>query len=420
MSNHLALAGVTATVVELLNDVVGRDLPGATAAGGRPDKSLTDARPHVVVFLYRVESNAAWRNEDLPTRAAGGELRTRPRAALTLHYLLTFAGNESEYEPQRMLGSVAGALHFHPVLSRADIARMTASRAPGHPLAGVDVAAQPDLIRLTPVPLSTGDLSGLWSSFFQVDYRLSVAYRAETVLLTPPSAPASPRPVRERRLVVSTARGPALHRVVASPDAEEPLFAGSSVALTGAGLAGDEVTVVRFGDAEAVPSSTSPGHLLATVPDTVPAGTVPVVVEHRRRLGSPPRLRPSGRSNVRPVVVHPRIRHTPGGYKVSVTDLVRDAEGLRSGTLRMTVDPAVRAAQDVSVLLDPVGGGAGFAFFDDRRDGPGSPAETHDLALPLTRLPGGDYLVRLVVSGAHSPLDTAEDGTPVEPRVSVS
>ncbi|MGV9456381.1 DUF4255 domain-containing protein [Streptomyces sp. NPDC003635] len=419
MSNHLALAGVTATVVELLDEVVGRDLPGATAAAGRPDKSLTDAHPQVVVFLYRVEPNAAWRNEDLPTRAADGELRIRPHAALTLHYLLTFAGNESEYEPQLMLGSVAGALHFHPVLSRADIARMTASRAPGHPLAGVDVAAQPDLIRLTPVPLSTGDLAGLWSSFFQVDYRLSVAYRAESVLLTPPSAPAPPLPVRERRLVVSTSRGPALHRVVASPDPGEPLFAGSSVALTGADLAGDEATVVRFGDSEAVPSSTSPDRLVATVPSTVPAGTVPVVVEHRRRLGTPPRLRPSGRSNVRPVVVHPRIRHAPGGYEVSVTDLAVDSAGLHSGTLRVTVDPAVRAAQDVSVLLDPVGSGAGFAFLGDRREGPGSPAEANDLAVPFTHLPGGEYLVRLVVSGAHSPLDTAQDGTPVEPRVSV-
>ncbi|MFJ8113486.1 DUF4255 domain-containing protein [Streptomyces sp. NPDC096132] len=419
MSNHLALAGVTATVVQLLDEVVARDLPGATASAGRPDKSLSDAHPQVVVFLYRVEPNAAWRNEDLPTRAADGGLRVRPQAALTLHYLLTFAGNETEYEPQRMLGSVAGALHFRPVLSRADIARMATSRSAGHPLAGVDVATQPDLIRLAPVPLSTGDLAGLWSSFFQVDYRLSVAYQAETVLLTPSSAPASPLPVRERRLVVSTSRGLALHRVVGAPDAEAPLFAGSAVALTGADLAGDEVTVVRFGDSEAVPSSTSRARLLATVPDTVTAGTVPVVVEHRRRLGTPPRLRLSGRSNVCPVVVHPRIRRAPSGHQVSVTGLTQDPAGLHSGTLQVTVDPAVRAAQDVSVLLDPVGGGAGFAFFDDRRDGPGSPAEAHELAIPFTRLPGGDYLVRLVVSGAHSPLGTADAGTPVEPRVSV-
>ena len=125
MSNHLAIAGVTATLVQLLDTVVSTDVPGARAVPGRPDTgTLPDSPPKVVVFLYRVEPNAAWRNEELPVYSGDGSLRGRPHAALTLHYLLTFAGDEGAFEPQRMLGSVAGTLHFHPLLTRAEIGQM--------------------------------------------------------------------------------------------------------------------------------------------------------------------------------------------------------------------------------------------------------------------------------------------------------
>ncbi|MEV8313558.1 DUF4255 domain-containing protein [Streptomyces sp. NPDC059900] len=423
MGNHLALAGVTATIVQLLDEVVSRDLPGANALGGRPDAaSATDSPPRVLVFLYRVEPNATWRNEDLPTRTTDGELRRRPQAALTLYYLLTFIGDEAEYEPQRMLGSAAGVLYFHPLLTRAEIEQMVAasvSQDVNHPLAQVDLASQPDLVRITPLDLSLDELSSLWSSFFQVDYRLSVAYRAETVLITPPSTPVTPLPVRERHLALSTVRRPVLRQVNASPDAAAPIFAGSAVTLAGTDLTGDEVTVVRFGESEVASSTATPLRLEATVPSSIAAGAVPVMVEHRRLAGAPRTLRPAGQSNVVPIVVRPRIRRTADTYQVSVTGLGTGPTGGHSGTLKATVDPAVKAGQEVSVLLDPIGGEHGFAFFDDRRKAPGTPAETHDLAIAFSGLPAGDYVVRVVVDGAQSPLDTAASGTYAEPRVSV-
>ena len=68
----------------------------------------------VNVFLYQVTPNAAWRNADLPTRRANGDLIQRPQAALDLHYLLTFYGDESLLQPQRVLGSVVRTLHCGP------------------------------------------------------------------------------------------------------------------------------------------------------------------------------------------------------------------------------------------------------------------------------------------------------------------
>jgi hypothetical protein len=427
MSSNLALAGVTATLVQLLDAVVSTDVDGAHVMPGRPDTgSLQDSPPTVLVFLYRVEPNAAWRNEDLPTRSADATLRQRPQAALTLQYLLTFAGNEAAYEPQRMLGSVAGTLHFHPLLTRDEIGQMVkdaVQQDPASPFGDLDLAEQPDLIRFTPLQLSLEDLSTLWSSFFQVDYRLSVAYQAEVVLLTPPAASVTPLPVRDRRLVVSTIQRPVLRQVVPADDtavaaAGTPLLAGTDVALHGSDLRGDETTVVLFGEAEVTPSEATGVRLLATIPSEVRAGVVPVVVEHRRLLGEPLTQRPVGRSNVVPVVVHPRIRSGVNGYEVAVADLVAGPAGHHSGTLRLTVDPAVAAGQEVSVLLDPVGGGQGSTLVDDRRDGPGDPPQTNDLSIPFASLPDGDYLVRVVVSGAQSPLDS-QAGTFTRPVVSV-
>jgi hypothetical protein len=414
MSNHLAIAGVTAGLVQLLDEVVAGDVPGAHVIAGRPDvASVVEAPPKVLIFLYRVEPNAAWRNEDLPTRGADGATSRRPQAALTLQYLFTFVGDEADYTPQRMLASVAGTLHFHPLLSREEIGRLVEAalaQDPDHALAALDLGTQPDLVRITPVALSLDDLSTLWSSFVNVDYRLSVAYQAETVLLTPPSAPVVPLPVRERRLMLSTIRRPALQRVVAAAGPAAPIVAGGRVRLQGRDLYGDEITVIRFGQTETTPSSVTATDLTAVVPAGVRAGAVPVVVEHRRLLGEPPMLRPAGQSNVVPVVVHPTIRRQGNTHLVALTDLASGPPGLHRGTVAVTVDPAVAAGQEVSVLLDPVDGGPGFTFFDDRRDAEDDPADTHELAIAFTGLPAGGYLVRVVVSGAQSPLDTAVSG----------
>lgn len=424
MSNHLAVAGVTATLVQLLDEAVTRDVPVGRVVPGRPDAgSVQDADPKVLVFLYRVEPNPAWRNEDLPTRSSDGRATVqRPQAALTLHYLLTFVGDEAAYEPQRMLGSVAGALHFHPVLSRDEIGRAVqaaVNQDPNSFLATLDLAAQPELVRLTPSHLGLDDLSGLWSSFFQAEYRLSAAYRADVVLLTPPVAASTPLPVRERRLLVTTLGRPQLRRVVPADGPQSPVLAGSTVYLDGSDLRGDEVTTVRFGEQETAPISTTSVRLEAVVPATVRAGAVAVVVEHRRSTGGLPALRPAGASDVVPVVVHPRVRRTGGAYVLGLADVVEAPPGTFSGTVTATVDPPVEDGQEVSLLLDAVGGGRALTFLRERRDAPGGAGTTSEIAVAFTAVPAGDYLVRIVVSGAQSPLDAGVDGAFTGPRVRV-
>src|SRR4029450_9163552 len=96
MSNHLAIATVTTTLAQVIQDEVQDDVPGTTVTTARPDAANAAlGGTRVNVYLYQVTPNAAWRNSDLPTRADNGRLMQRPRVALDLHYLFTFYGSEA-------------------------------------------------------------------------------------------------------------------------------------------------------------------------------------------------------------------------------------------------------------------------------------------------------------------------------------
>ncbi len=124
MSNHLAIATVTATLQKLLQSSIQVDVAEARVTTVRPD-GLGKGTPEtgVNIYLFRV-TPVNWRNGDLPTRRTSGELIKRPQIALDLNYIFTFYGNEVELEPQRLLGSVIRTLHSRPVLT-TDLIRDT-------------------------------------------------------------------------------------------------------------------------------------------------------------------------------------------------------------------------------------------------------------------------------------------------------
>ena len=117
MSNFLAIANTTAAIVQLVQTAIGADVPGATVTTTRPELLDNPAGPTVNVFLYQVTPSSARRNEDLPTRRSNGTVVQRPQSALDLHYLFTFHGDDTQLEPQRLLGSVARTLEAQPALT---------------------------------------------------------------------------------------------------------------------------------------------------------------------------------------------------------------------------------------------------------------------------------------------------------------
>ena len=70
----------------------------------------------------------------------------------------------------------------------------------------------------------------------------------------------------------------------------------------------------------------------------------------------------------------------------AVHDVVVEPEtGLRSGGVRVSVEPAAGSRQQVTMLFNAVPGGNGqsFVFEDERRDRRGAPDESTDPDLPL-------------------------------------
>src|SRR5215510_7226791 len=200
MSNHLAIATVTASLAQFLQGEVQNDVPGLTVTTARPDgTSAPQQGVRVNIYLYQVTPNAAWRNSDLPTRSDDGRLLQRPRAALDLHYLLTFYGNEAQLEPQRLLGSTVRVLHSRPVLTREQI-RQTINSPAFAFLALSNLAEDIELVKFTPTTLSLEELSKLWAVFFQTQYTLSVTYQGTVVLIESDTTPSSPLPVLERNV----------------------------------------------------------------------------------------------------------------------------------------------------------------------------------------------------------------------------
>jgi hypothetical protein len=179
MSNALAIATVTTTLAQIVRSAAQSIVPGAEVLTERPDGAAS-GQARIRLFMYQVSPNPALRNNDLPVRSGDGKLLRRPTAALDLHYLLAFYGNETQLETQRMLGAVARDLQTQAVLGRQMITDAVASQSF---LTGSNLAEAVEQIKFTPLPLSLEELSKLWSVFFQTPYVLSMAYQASVVLI---------------------------------------------------------------------------------------------------------------------------------------------------------------------------------------------------------------------------------------------
>ena len=206
MSNHLAIAAVTATLQDRLLSCAAKEIPGATVVATRPDGNRqAEPGPGINVFLYEVVTNPFLNNDDLPTRSRDGTFVNRPLAALDLHYLLTFNGKDNSLEPQRLLGAVIVELTRRPFLAADEVRRSIETRS--H-LEGEDPAWQAEPIILTPLNLDLEELSRLWSVLMHQPYSLSLQYQATVILLQGDEPVTVSRPVSERNIHTSASMSP--------------------------------------------------------------------------------------------------------------------------------------------------------------------------------------------------------------------
>lgn len=431
MSNHLAVAAVSEALRAIVDAAAGSAVTGANAFTGRPETVDPGENGAAVgVFLYQVTPNAAWRNQELPTRRGDGTTASRPQTALDLHYLLTFFGDEMDQEPERLLGSVVSALYASPTLTRE---RLQAILPASHALGGSGLERQVDVVRFVPSPLSIDEMSKLWGMFVQTPYRLSAAYSGSVVLIEPEDVAVQPAlPVRRRNVYVETLDRPIVDAVHGADGPDAPIVFGSELVLRGRRLAGALTrVVVRSGDGEAVATPEAAGVRpdeiripLAEPPfpaGSLRAGLAGVRVAHRRLMGEPGHETEHRgvESNMAAFVLRPAFAAGAGldGLAVTLDDAVPPPPPPPPGgpppaetVLVLGVEPTVGAAQEVVVLLN--GAGESHAVTAWRRS-----ADADPLHFPVAGVGNGGYRVRVRVDGAESLLESDDDGLFVRPRV---
>lgn len=363
MSNALAIATVTTALAQLVRTAAQSSVPGADVTTERPDTTPV-AQARVRLYLYQVSPNAALRNHDLPARQADGTLVKRPVAAVDLHYLLAFYGNDNELEAQRMLGAVVRDLHAKPVLRREMIANAVSSQPF---LTASNLADAFEQVKLTPLPMTLEELAKIWSVFFQTPYALSVAYQATAVLIESEETAQAGLPVLRRGQEdrgVDTLLGPfpaltSWHVGELADDfarLRQPSYLsarlGATLTLRGENLAG-ETRKVRFThqrlgtvlDLNAPLTEGDPNRIILALPNAeAPASaawaagiyTLAVIVTNDVINGGRDRA-----SNALPLSFAPRLD--------SVTAGERDADN--NVTLTVVSQPTVRRKQQAVVVL---------------------------------------------------------------------
>ena len=402
MSNFLAIATVTAALQQVLQDPVKNAVAGATVGFNRPSgKSNGNASPVVNIYLYRVTPNSAYRNVDLPTRRSDGSLVNTTLAALDLHYLFTFSGNDGDLEPQRMLGAVAITLESQPLLSTQNIS--AAAFEYGF-LAGSGVDSQLERIKFTPSALTLEEFSKLWSAFFQVEYSLSMAYQASVVLIeSVGETPQESLPVKARNVYALPFQQPIVTQVIVQGAPNQPILPTSKLAIQGSQLLAPN-TMVRLGNLVVTPPTVTANAIVLPIPTGLQAGVLGVQVIQQLLIGTPPLPHSGIESNVASMVLHPVIVPT------SAT----------AAQIVVTVSPVAQQQQRVTLMLNQAGSlppGAAPAAYNFQL----APlaANTSSLTFPISGVQGATYFIRIAVDGAESPLDLNPGNSTYGPTVTI-
>jgi Pvc16 N-terminal domain len=393
MSNSLAIAAVTATLVNMLDSTVGgvlATLPlnfpttlGLTSVSvtAKPlDKARgpTDTGNQINIYLYQVLPNAAMRNNDMPLQVRPGET-AQPPVALTLHYLVSAYGQaDDDTAAHVLLGQTMRIFNDNAVLDRQTIADA---------LSGNDLFEQVERVRLTLYPLSSDEIAKLWTAF-STQYRISAAYLADVVLIESAQASRTPLPVLTRGsndsgIIAQASLLPPFPTIlsVQLPKKQCSALPGDLLTINGHNLNGDSVTV-RFSAAvlatpRIAPATGTAQQVTATVPvdpANFPAGsyTVAVIVS---AAGQPDRFTNEYPLQVAPVLSNILPASAPAGSVTFTVDCAPDAQATQRVSLLFG---------DAEVLAQPF------------------TAPASNLTFVVAAAAAGGYYLRLRVDGVDS------------------
>jgi hypothetical protein len=400
MSNHLSIATVTATLQKILQSAVQEDVVGSRVTTVRP-QNLGEGTPEtgVNLFLYQVSTNAALNNVDSTQFYSKGSVAKR-QAALDLYYMLSFYGNETELEPQRMLGSVVRALNDQWLLS-AETIRQTVANSSFTFLRDSNLAEQIPQVLVIPITLSLEEISQLWSSFFQTPYVLSLAYKVSVVIIEGQETAKRSLPIRTRQYA-AIPNQPVVEEVISQAGRFIPIATDSILLIRGKQLQAEEVQV-RICGVMATPQEVSQTQIkleLSSIPtNRLQAGVQGLQVIHPANRRTVPR--PNGiESNVAAFVLRPTV------MEVSVSNVEEFTSNQYSANVVVRVDVTIGSTQRVVLFLNQISFAQPDAYIFEAKF---REHDTDSITIPIRRVKTGEYLVRVQVDGAESLLRVDTD-----------
>lgn len=428
MSNALALASVTAVLMDILNDGLANanlDPMGPVNVTAQPLDRITDEDSdntnRLNIYMWNATQNTGWANERLPARNADGARLDSPYLALDLHFILSATGDQ-DLNAEILLGYGMHVLHQTPVLTRDAIRTALGGTTPPvdasllppafQAILSSDLADQFEQIRITPAQpdsdhaMQLEGLSNLWSAF-SAPLRASALYHVSCVLIESRTPVRSALPVLTLGGRTAQLRSPTITRIspltgVAGSDrnltgAIEP---GIWVAIEGTQLAADLMRI-RLGERilATVPANSANARVDFQLPADIRAGLSLLQVEHLFTPEGGGANRLWEMSNAWPLVVNPQLAsHVVTGTQTS---------GTFSGTVEATLSHPVGADQVAALLFNPVPGGINDAFSVRCRP---RTADGTVVTADITQVPADTYLIRVEIGGAASALSMGATG----------
>ncbi|MGK7928026.1 MAG: DUF4255 domain-containing protein [Spirulina sp.] len=425
MSNHLAIATVTATLQRLLQLSLRGDVEGARVTTVRPD-AIGMATPDtgVNLYLYHVPMNYVWGNSmESQRRNRKGTAASKVRTALDMHYMISCYGNDAELEPQRLLGSVVRTLADHANITKAMIADTLADSNLGY-LVESTLTNQVEQVSLKPLDLTIEDLSKVWSVFFQTPYNLSMAYEASVVMIEGETVGSKALPLGDRFGGIGTfANQPTVVDVIHQDGRFVPIERDSTIVIRGKNLQEENVWV-RIGETEVRAENVEKNNIvlsLSSFPqEQLKPGIQQLQVIHRfafrpevshpnnnareNNIRDPIEKFRNVESNIMPLVLRPTI------VNISLDDLVDSSAQFRRGIVTIESNLNIKPTQKVILALNESSTEDPKAYLFEATS---FERETNIVSFPIQEVKAGEYLIRLQVDGAESKLE--RDGDPDSP-----
>jgi hypothetical protein len=423
MSSPLAIAGVTAMLKDLLNTGLFlhdlSPLGSFTVTAMPPDRVETGQNEpnQLNLFLYQVTPNLGWRNQGLPGRDAAGNRISNPPLALDLHYMVTAYGSEDFYA-EVLLGYAMFLLHETPVFTRAQLKTVLANPSPVdgsilppafQNLPAIDLSDQIEILKITPVYLSTEELSKMWTAM-QARYRPTMAYMISVVLIQGDTATTAAPPVLQRGSgdmgpVSSPYAPPYLTGILPAASSMLPAMRlGDDLVLTGAHFkSATSIAVTFFDGVEQISNTLAP---TTVVSDTQIMAHVPSIAENPNAMSQ----WAIGTYAVSLSVTTPDSSvWSTNTVPISLSPLITVAPlNASPGTVNLTITctPRLLPDQEPHVLL--VFGSQ--TLQPASVNTPASPTQPTTIAFSIPSVVAGTYLVRLRVEGIDSLPITVQNG----------